>query len=114
MKPLSPQDELLKHSLQSLAADIATHRTTPVTNPIWLRAQRERRRLAIERATRPLRIVEALAVLCSLLLVIFLLRQATPTQVTPTAIELGGLGLAIVFAGGCVLLHLARKPSTTV
>jgi len=119
MKPLntralSLQEELLARSLQSLAADIAAHHQTRATNPIWLRAQRERRRLAIDRATRPLRIVESLAFLCSLLLVAFKLRQSAPALNTPTALEFGGLAFAIVLAGCCVLLHLARKPSTTV
>jgi hypothetical protein len=119
MKPLTPspfskQDELLTRSLQSLAADIAAHQTMPAPHPIWLRAQRERRRLAIERATRPLRVIETLAVLSSLALVAFLLHQSTPTTLTPTALELGGLAIAIVLAGGFVLLHLARKPATSV
>jgi hypothetical protein len=119
MNPLTPgpfkaQDELLTRSLQSLAADIAAHQPTPAAHPIWLRAQRERRRLAIERATRPLRIIESLAFLCALLLVAFLLRQSASALMTPTALELGGIALAIVLGGCLVLLHLARKPSTSV
>ncbi len=114
MKPLTPQDELLTRALQSLSASIAVESQLPPAHPIWLRAQRERRRLAVERATRPLRIVESLAFLLSLLLAVFLIRQSAPTLLTPVALELGGLGLAIVLAGGCVLLHLARKPTTSV
>jgi len=114
MKPRNDQDQFLARSLQCLAADISARHPVPAANPIWLRAQRERRRLAVERATQPLRLIEGLAFLCSLLLVTFLLRQSAPALITPAALELGGLGLAIVLAGGCVLLHLARNPSRSV
>ena len=114
MKPLSAQDELIARSLQSVAADIAAKNPTPAPNSIWLRAQRERRRLAIERATRPLRVIEALAFFCSLLLVTFMLRESAPAHISQTALELGSLALVIVLAGCCALLHLARKPFTSV
>ena len=113
MNPSTPQDVLLTRAFQSLAASIAAEGEPPPPHLVWLRALRERRRLAIQRATRPLRMIEALAFLCSLLLVAFLLHQSSPLLLTHTTLELGGLAFAIVVASGCVLLNLARKTSAS-
>jgi hypothetical protein len=108
--PHSTPDNQLRQSLLDLAADISTHHTTPPASIIWLRAERRRRQLAIERATRPLRIMYALGIVVAIVAATFALHQSALTRSTSITSPWAWLSLAtLVMLAGCSAMFLVGR-----
>jgi hypothetical protein len=58
---MNRNDDLLRESLRAHAAQIAATHTPPPASGIWLMAERRRRRLAVERAALPLRMMQGVS-----------------------------------------------------
>jgi hypothetical protein len=114
--PQNPQDEQLRQALLGYAAEISSRHLAPPASLVYLRAERRSRRLAIDRATRPLRIMQVLCVLCALLACAWGLQQSSlagPRQAVPTSLlELGCLAIVIVIAGCWTMLRAGQRLSS--
>jgi hypothetical protein len=112
-------DILIANALRTLAGEVSAElaaRPAPAASTIWFRTQRERRRLALDRAMRPLRIMQTLALLCPILIAALLLHQysASATHLlTPSFLEWAGLAVLAALTGVLAMLHLSRPPSRT-
>jgi transposase len=119
---MSLQDDQLREAMRQYAAGLAETHTAPEASLIWFRAERRRRRMAIERAERPLRIMQVVGMLCALFAAGWLLVRSVSTSAATNAgtNALGGIatpwlvltiGGAFVTIAGCWMMMLAsRKP----
>lgn len=99
---MNRNDDLLRQGLRGYAAQIATTHTPPPAAGIWLMAERRRRRLALQRATLPLRIMQGVGLLCAIAIAVWLLWNSDLLH------ALSGLGApAVAMAGASVLLVVA-------
>jgi hypothetical protein len=115
MNELHQDDILVGRTMRSIAAEVAAEiaaQPAPAASAIWFRAQRERRRLALDRAMRPLRIMQTLALLCPVVLGALLLHQYSGPSLllTPSFLEWAALALAVALTGVLAMLRLARQP----
>jgi uncharacterized membrane protein len=111
----SMNQDQLRQAFRTYAVSLAEEHTPPPAAAILFRAERRRRRLAIERAERPLLIMQTLGVLCAACTVAWLLYRFAPLHAMPT-INTTYLALAIactflVLAGCGAMLHASRRPS---
>lgn len=111
---MSLQDDKLRQALRGYAAVLAETHKAPEASLVWFRAERMRRRVAIERAERPLRIMQMVGVLCALCAAGWLLYRSvsasgSATIATPwLVLTIGG---AFLIVAGCWTMMLAsRKP----
>jgi hypothetical protein len=61
---MNRNDDLFRQELRRYAGQIAATHTPPPAAGIWLMAERRRRRLALERAALPLRIMQVVSLVC--------------------------------------------------
>jgi hypothetical protein len=110
-------DILIANALRTLAGELRNEiaaRPAPNASAIWFRAQCERRRLALDRAMRPLRIMQTLGLLCPVILGALLLHQysASATHLlTPSFREWAVLAILTALTGIVAMLHLSRQPT---
>jgi hypothetical protein len=111
---MSRQDEQLRQALRGYAAQISQTHTAPEASLVWLRAERRRRRMAIERAERPLRIMQMVGLVCAALAAAWMLLRSGSLRTMPT---IGTTGLVLALAGtlmivgGCWTMVVAsRRP----
>ena len=97
-------DEQLRNALLSYSCELQGE-PSPVASVVWLRAERRNRRLALERATRPLRIMQAVGLLCSMIVCawVFSMHSTASTSL----LAWGGLAIFLVIAGCWTMLHAA-------
>ena len=108
--PRQNPDTQLRQALLGLAEEISQTHTPPPAATIWLRAERRSRQLAIQRATRPLRLMYALATAAALIAAAFALYQsgpATTTFITPL-LHWAAPAAILTLAGCWMLLRAAR------
>jgi hypothetical protein len=110
-----PNDDQLRQAFRTYAVSLSDAHTPPPASSILFRAERRRRRLAIERAERPLLIMQTLGTLCAVCAAAWLLYRFAPIHALPT-IGTTYLALAIactllVLAGCWAMLHASRRPS---
>lgn len=104
---MNRNDDLLRQGLQGYAARIAAAHAPPPAQGIWLMAERRRRRRALERATLPLRIMQAVGVACAIAVAVWLLVDSG-VHGSGLLHDLQTLGAAsAVMACGSVLLVVA-------
>ena len=111
---MSLQEDRLRESLRGYAAKIATSHTVPPSSVVWLRAERRRRRLAIERAERPLRIMQALGLVCAVIAAGWMLFQAGSVHPLPafgTVVLVSALASLLLVVAGCSAMVLASRHS---
>lgn len=65
---MSSTDDPVRDALRGYAASVAGH-PVPPASLVWFRAERRRRALALRRAQRPLRIMQAIGLLCAVIAV---------------------------------------------
>jgi hypothetical protein len=99
-------DEELRKALLNYSRELQTEPHS-VASVVWLRAERRNRRLALERATRPLLIMQAIGVLCSMLVCawVFSMHPAGNTSL----FFWGSFAIFLVIAGCWTMLHAARR-----
>jgi uncharacterized membrane protein len=110
-----PTDDQLRHAFRTYALSLSAEHTPPPSSAILFRAERRRRRLAIERAERPLLIMQTLGILSAVAAAAWLLYRFVPLHALP-ALNTTYLALAIactllVLAGCWAMLHASRQPS---
>jgi hypothetical protein len=111
---MSHQDEQFRQAMRGYAAGLLECQPLPPASVIWLRAERRRRRLAIERAERPLRIMQAVGLVCAVFAAVWMLYRAGTLNQLSTV---GSRGLiwvvagAMLMIGGCwTLVVVSRRP----
>lgn len=111
---MNRDDERLRIGMRSYAARIAAEQTLPPSSLIWLRAERRRRRLAVERAERPLRLMQGVGMLAGLAAAIWILYRfagAIQWPVLGTTMVAMAIGAGVLVAGGCLaMLAASRRP----
>jgi hypothetical protein len=107
-------DDQLRRAFRTYAAALSADHTPPPAAAILFRAERRRRRLAIERAERPLLIMQALGVLSAIFAAGWLLYRFAPRTLptlNTTTLALAIACTALVIAGSWAMLHASRNPS---
>jgi uncharacterized membrane protein len=112
---MPPNDDQLRQAFRTYAISLSDEHTPPPAAAILFRAERRRRRLAIERAERPLLIMQTLGTLCAICAAAWLLYRFAPLHALP-ALNTTYLALAIactllVLAGCWTMLLASRRPS---
>jgi hypothetical protein len=107
-------DDQLRQAFRTYAATLSADHTQPTAAAILFRAERRRRRLAIQRAERPLLIMQTVGVGVAIFTAAWLLYRFAP-HTLPT-LNTTDLALAIacttlVLAGCWTMLHASRRPS---
>ena len=110
----TPQDDQLRRAFRAYAATLAAHHTPPPAAAILFRAERRRRRLDLQRAERPLLIMQTFGTLAAIFAAAWLLYRFAPhtlptLDTTPLALAIACATL--VLAGCCAMLHAGRRPS---
>jgi hypothetical protein len=111
---ITPTDDQLRHSFRTYAAHLSDEHTPPPAAAVLFRAERRRRRLAIQRAERPLLIMQTLGVLSAVCAAVWLLYRFAPhtlPTLNPTTLALAIACTALVLAGCWAMLHASRRPS---
>jgi hypothetical protein len=65
--PINKNDDPLRQAFRAYATSVAAAGQAPPASLVWFRAERRRRALALRRAQRPVRIMQAIGLLCALL-----------------------------------------------
>jgi hypothetical protein len=113
--PRPNPDAQLRQALLGLAADISARQTPPPAATIWLRAERRSRQLAIQRATRPLRLMYAFAAAAALIAAVFALYQSGPATTTVlTQLLRWSAPAAVLILAGCWMLLRAGRTEPSV
>jgi hypothetical protein len=113
---MNDQNDPLGLAMRSYAARLASTHSAPPVSLVWFRAERRRHQLAVERAERPLRVMQMLSVIGAALAAAWMLWRAL--QVDPPGMPGTGLLLIVcagivLIAGGCwMMLAASRRPSS--
>lgn len=111
---INPDDQL-RQAFRTYAARLSNEHTPPSASAILFRAERRRRRQAIQRAERPLLIMQTLGVLFGVCTVVWLLYRFAPVRTFPnlsaTYIALAVACTMLVLAGCWAMLHASRRPT---
>jgi hypothetical protein len=111
---MTPNDDQLRLAFRTYAATLSAEHNPPPAAAILFRAERRRRRLAIERAERPLLIMQTLGVLFAVGLTAWLAYRFAPhtlPTLNPTTLALAIACTTLVLAGCWAMLHASRRPS---
>ncbi|HTW49171.1 MAG TPA: hypothetical protein VMD92_14560 [Acidobacteriaceae bacterium] len=114
-------DDLLRQGMRGYAAQIAATHTPPPAAGIWLMAERRRRRLAIERATLPLRIMQVVGLVCAVAAAAWLLSASRVSvsgllhdveTLRAAILAMGCASVLLVVAGCWTMLVVGRRLSS--
>lgn len=111
---MNRSDETLREALRGYSARIAASQSVPPSAAVWLRAERRKRRLALERAERPLRIMQALGLVCAVIAAGWILVQTGSVRPLPsfgTAVLVSALASLLLVVAGCWAMVLASRRS---
>ncbi len=111
---MSPTDDQLRQAFRTYAAALSAEHPPPSSSAIIFRAERRRRRLAIQRAERPLLIMQTLGALCAAATLGWLLYRFAPHTLPTLNLTYIALAIActlLVLAGCWAMLHASRRPS---
>jgi hypothetical protein len=109
-----PTDDQLRRAFRAHAATLSGDHTPPPAAAILFRADRRRRRLAIQRAERPLLIMQTLSIVCAILAAAWLAYRFAPRTLptfNTTTLALTIACTALVLAGCWAMLHTSRRPA---
>jgi hypothetical protein len=112
---MTRDDERLRQGLRGYAAQMAAAHAAPPAQMVWLRAERRRRRAAVEQAERPLRVMQGVGLVCGLLAVAWMAVRwgAFDHPATALGTEMVALGIAsaALVAGGCwAMVRMGSRP----
>jgi peptidoglycan biosynthesis protein MviN/MurJ (putative lipid II flippase) len=113
--PPTNTDDQLRHAFRTYAASLSADHTPPSPAAILFRAERRRRRLAIERAERPLLIMQTLGTLSAIVAIAWLAYHFAPRTLPTVNTTYLALAIActfLVLAGCWAMLHASRRPTT--
>ncbi len=108
MRSNQSTDDVLRQSLRAYAASVCAAGQSPPVSLVWFRAERRRRAEALRRAQRPVRIMQAIGLLCAVLAAAWGAFRFVPTVLIgalPARPEIAAPLLLLLTAGsGLVLL----------
>lgn len=113
---MSRDDDQLRQSLRAYAARIGEARRVPPASMVWLRAERRRRRLAIERAERPMRIMQIIGIIFAACGAGWMLSRSGALHALPA---IGNTDLVLMLAcgllvcAGCWTMWVAARRPTS-
>jgi hypothetical protein len=113
---MSHDDDRLRQALRAHAAKMAAARPLPSASAIWLRAERRRRRAAIERAERPLRVMQTIGLVIAACAAGWLLSRSDAFHPLPA---IGNTSLILLLAcgvlacAGCWTMWIAERRPTS-
>lgn len=113
---MNDPNDPLRQALRGYAATMASTHPAPPVSLVWFRAERRRHQVAVERAERPLRVMQILSVVGAALAAAWMLWRAVQTD--PPGLPGTGLLLivcagVVLIAGGCwTMLVASRRPSS--
>lgn len=111
---MTPNDDQLRQAFRAHASTLSADHTPPPAAAILFRAERRRRRLAIQRAERPLLIMQTFGVLAAILAAAWAAYHFAPHNLptlNPLYIALAIACTTLVLAGCWAMLHASRRPS---
>jgi len=111
--PANIPDDQLHHAFRTYAATLAADHTPPPA-AILFRAERRRRRAALDRAERPLLIMQTFGTLTAIAAAAWLLYRFAPhtlPTLNTTTLALSIACAFLVIAGCAAMLHASRRPS---
>lgn len=107
---MSEIDDRLRAGLRAYAAKMAETEAAPPAGLVWLRAERRRRRAAVEQAERPLRIMQAVGVAGAALAAGWLLVESGARWGTLGTPMLGlAIAIPVAAVGGCWAMAAASR-----
>jgi len=107
---MKANDEALRQGLRAYAARIAAAHTAAPASLVWLRAERRRRRMAVERAERPLRIMQGIGLLCAAAAASWLLVvSGMQRSMTGTPMLVLSIAVPILAVCGCWAMAAASR-----
>jgi hypothetical protein len=113
---MTPNDDQLRHAFRTYAVNLSDEHTPRHPSLIWFRAERRRRRLAIERAERPLLIMQITGLICAACAIAWLSYRFEPFHQLPTIgttyLVLALACMLLVLAGCSAMLLASRRPSS--
>jgi len=112
--PMTPIDDQLRHALRAHAASLTAEHTPPPATAILFRAERRRRRLAIQRAECPLLIMQTLGIVSAIIASAWLAYRYSPhtlPTLNPVYLALAIACTILVLAGCAAMLHTSSRPS---
>jgi hypothetical protein len=113
---MTPHDDQLRHAFRTYAANLSDEHTPPPASAVLFRAERRRRRLAIERAERPLLIMQITGLICAVCAVAWLTYRFAPFHQLPTIgttyLVLALACMLLILAGCSAMLLASRRPSS--
>jgi peptidoglycan biosynthesis protein MviN/MurJ (putative lipid II flippase) len=112
---MTPNEDQLRHALRTYAINLSGEHTPPQASLIWFRAERRRRRLAIERAERPLLIMQITGLICAACAIAWLSYRFAPHQlptIDTTYLVLALACMLLILAGCSAMLLASRRPSS--
>jgi len=110
----SVPDDQLRRAFRTHAATLAADHTPPPAAAILFRAERRRRRAALDRAERPLLIMQTFGTLTAIAAAAWLLYRFAPhtlPTLNTTTLALSIACAFLVIAGCAAMLHASRRPS---
>ncbi len=113
--PQNINDDQLRHAFRTYALNLSAEHTPPPASAILFRAERRRRLLAIERAERPLLIMQTLGTLSAIAAIAWLAYRFAPRTLPTVNTTYLALAIActfLVLAGCWAMLHASRRPTT--
>lgn len=121
VNPAAAADDPLRQVFRSYAASVAAAGAVPPVSLVWFRAERRRRALALRRAQLPVRIMQAIGLVCALLAAgwgtfrfghrIVSSLPPAPALATPfLALLLAGSGLVLLGCWGMLLASRRTSP----
>ena len=112
--PTKPPDDQLRQAFRTYAAALSADHTPPPAAAILFRAERRRRRLAIERAERPLLIMQTLGILSAIFAAAWAAYRFAPhtlPALNTTPLALTSACTTLILAGCWAMLHASRRTS---
>jgi len=104
------QQDPVRNAFRSYAAQLSAEHSAPPASAVWLRSERRNRKLVLERATWPLRIMQPLSLIIATFMCAWTLHQSGST-IDPTLLLWGLLAALIVVAGCWTMLRAGRRLS---
>ncbi len=103
---MSGRENAVRGALRGYAAGLGGEQASSA-GAVWLRAERRRRRLAMERAVQPLRVMWGVAVAMAVVALVWALHVSGGAG---RVVLVGSMGMVLLMGGGCwAMLQVGRR-----
>ena len=108
---MKPSEDQVRNALRAYAAELPQTHTPPPASLLWMRAERHNRRRALDRATRPLRIMQIIGFVCALAATAWALHQSRTATLDTTLLRWAAVATLLLAAGCWIMFRLDRRLS---